>query len=484
MALRDLLMLSGLAIMVPMIFYRPHVGIILWAWTAMLVPNTFLFGIGQSVRYNLIFALATLIAWLISREPKKIPINSTNLLLFFFLFWVCLATVFGIAPAKARFDELFNFIKIVIFCLAISGLVTTRLRVHALLFGLALGMGFHGASEGAKFILSGGGHKVFGPPSSIIGDNNHFALAMIFLLPIMVYLYTYALNPLMRLGLLAGGGLIFVSIIGTFSRGGLIGLSAVGLYSVVRSRHRFLIIIALVVGAGFVVYFAPERWFDRMNTIQEADQDSSFMTRVIAWKASFLLALDHPILGGGITAITHDSSWSYYTAVQRFAQLDFIPTPEPGIKPRAAHSVYFQLVADVGFVGLGIFLLIMLRAWLSCSKLIKQTKGIQELEWINNLARAFQVSLLAYAVSGAALNMAYFEMYYVLIILISVQETLVAQYKQAQAAGGTPAPGAPGTAATGPGSQPAPRPSYGAPQRPVQRPAQRPATARFTGRRP
>ncbi|MEQ9606913.1 MAG: hypothetical protein RLN99_04535, partial [Kiloniellaceae bacterium] len=98
--------------------------------------------------------------------------------------------------------------------------------------------------------------------------------------------------------------------------------------------------------------------------------------------------------------------------------------------------------------------------------------------------RAFQVSLLAYAVSGAALNMAYFEMYYVLIILISIQETLVAQYKQAQAAGGTPAPGAPDTAASGPGSQPAPRPGYGGPQRPAHRPARRPATARFTGRRP
>ena len=61
MALRDLLMLSALLVMVPMIFIRPHTGAILWAWTAMLVPNTFLFGIGQSVRYNLIFALATLL---------------------------------------------------------------------------------------------------------------------------------------------------------------------------------------------------------------------------------------------------------------------------------------------------------------------------------------------------------------------------------------------------------------------------------------
>jgi probable O-glycosylation ligase (exosortase A-associated) len=438
MALRDLLMLSALVVMVPMIFFRPHTGIILWAWTAMLVPNTFLFGIGASVRYNLIFALATFFAWLISKEPKKIPLNSTNILLFIFLFWVCLATVFGVAPAKGRFDELFKFIKIVIFTIAINGLVTSRLRVHALLLGLALGMGYHGASEGAKFILSGGNHRVFGPASSIIGDNNHFALAMTFLLPILIYLYAYTAKPLTRLGLLAGGGLTFVSIIGTFSRGGLIGLSAVGLYGLARSKHKFLLFIALALGLGFVVYFAPENWFNRMSTIQEADKDGSFMGRVIAWKISLLLALDHPILGGGITAITNDATWNYYAA--RFGLLDFIPTPGPAEKPKAAHSVYFQLLADVGFVGLGIFLVILFRAWRSCSKLIKQTAGIPELEWINNLSRAFQVSLLAYAVSGAALNMAYFEMYYVLIVLISIQESMVRQYQESQGTSGKPQP--------------------------------------------
>ena len=432
MALRDLLLLSSLLIMVPMIFFRPHTGIILWAWTAMLVPNTFLYGIGQSVRYNLLFALATLIAWFIAaKEPKKIPLNSTNLLLFFFLFWVCLATALGLAPANARIDELIKFIKICIFAVAISGLVTTRLRVHSLLFGMALGMGFHGASEGAKFILSGGGHKVFGPSSSIIADNNHFALAMIFLMPIIIYLYVYAANRYVRLGFLGAGGLIFASIIGTFSRGGLIGLCAVGAFSLVRSKHRLLIILGLILGFSFVIYFAPEGWFNRMSTIEEADKDGSFMGRVIAWKISLLLALDYPIMGGGITAIQNDAMWSHYAA--RFHELDFIPTPEPSVNPHAAHSVYFQLLADVGFVGLGIFLLILLRAWLSCSKLIRQTKGIPELEWINNLSRAFQMSLVAYTVSGAALNMAYFEMYYVIIILVSVQEMLVRQYQAAQA---------------------------------------------------
>src|SRR3546814_2037123 len=169
---------------------------------------------------------------------------------------------------------IFNFVKIMIFVVAISGLVTTRLRVHALLFGLALGMGFHGTAEGAKFIVSGGNHHVFGPANSIIGDNNHFALAMTFLLPILIYLYAYAAKPLIRLGLLAAGGLVFVSIIGTFSRGGLIGLGAVGVYGLFRSKHKFLILLALGLGLMFVINFAPENWFNRMSTIQQADRKS------------------------------------------------------------------------------------------------------------------------------------------------------------------------------------------------------------------
>ncbi len=114
MALRDLFMLSALLVLVPMILIRPHTGAILWAWTAMLVPNTFLFGLGQSVRYNLIFALATLFAWLVSKEPKKISFNGTNRLLFLFLIWTCLATAFGVAPAEVRWRELERLIKIIV----------------------------------------------------------------------------------------------------------------------------------------------------------------------------------------------------------------------------------------------------------------------------------------------------------------------------------------------------------------------------------
>ena len=300
MGARDLLMLSALLVMVPMIFIRPHNGVILWAWTAMLVPNTFLYGIGHSVRYNLVFAVATLLAWLLSQEPKKVPLNGTNMLLFLFLIWVALATASGVAPAEVRWRELEKLIKIIIFTIVITGLITTRLRVHALLLGLSLGMGYHGAAGGMKFIMSGGNYHVFGPGGSIIGDNNHFALAMIFILPIVYYLYSYSTKLAVRLGFLGAFGLIFVSIIGTFSRGGLIALTAVGVFGLLRSKHKFLLLLGLALAATFVVQFAPENWFARMSTIQEADKVSSFMGRVIAWKISTLLALDHPLFGVGM----------------------------------------------------------------------------------------------------------------------------------------------------------------------------------------
>lgn len=432
MPLRDLLLVSALMIVVPMIFVRPHVGTAVWAWTAMLVPNTFLFGFAQSLRFNLIIAVTTIVAWLVSKEPKKIPLNGTSFLLFFFLFWISLATALGVAEPDVRWVELEKLVKIIIFTVMITVLVTTRLRVHTLLFGLCLGLGYHGVAEGAKFILSGGGHHIFGPGASIIGDNNHFALAMTFLLPIIYYLYSFSKNRLVRYGLLGAAGLILVSIIGTHSRGGLIALAAMGMLWGLMSKQKILVLIGSVFFLALVFFLAPEAWFERMGTIQEAGEDGSFMGRVIAWKMSVLLALDRPLIGGGLYAIQDNPTWQYYR--MDFNRLSFIPTPPPRETALAAHSIYFQVLGDAGFVGLALFLTILARTWFACGKLMRRANGFAELRWIHALARTFRLSLFAYAVAGAALNMAYFEMLFVLVTLVAILENAVSRHFEGAAA--------------------------------------------------
>src|SRR5947208_10492047 len=107
-----------------------------------------------------------------------------------------------------------------------------------------------------------------------------------------------------------------------------------------------------------------------MDTIMTADQDESFMGRVIAWKQSTLIALDHPWFGGGFFAVQDPVLWTQYRRV--FHRLDFIPTSEPAEQAvYAAHSIYFQVLGDLGFAGLIIFLSILITAWRNASAIMK-----------------------------------------------------------------------------------------------------------------
>src|SRR5690349_11182302 len=96
--MRDIPLLIGLVAMLPMILIRPHVGVLAWCWTALLVPNYYVFGLATGIRFNLWIACATLISWLLSREAKRIPMNGTSVLLMLFLAWGTISSLFSIGP--------------------------------------------------------------------------------------------------------------------------------------------------------------------------------------------------------------------------------------------------------------------------------------------------------------------------------------------------------------------------------------------------
>jgi probable O-glycosylation ligase (exosortase A-associated) len=164
---------------------------------------------------------------------------------------------------------------------------------------------------------------------------------------------------------------------------------------------------------------APERCYKRMETIETANQDSSFMGRVIAWKINTLAALDHPLTGAGFRSTQDLPIWLSYSS--QFSRLDFVPTGPPDTRhPHAAHSIYFQVLGDMGFVGLGIYLALLVTAWRNAKVVLIQTKDNPELKWAHDLARTFQYCMIPYMVSGAALNMAYFDLAYIILACLTV----------------------------------------------------------------
>ena len=430
--MRDIPLLLGLAVMLPMILMRPHVGVLAWCWTALLVPNVFVYGLATGVRFNFWIAITTLVGWAMSKEPKRIPASSTTILLGCFLAWGTLSTLLTIAPVPSTtWVEWEKFIKTITLALVVVALIRTEARIKALLFAVVLSMGFHGVIEALKFILSGGGHKIWGPGTSAIADNNHFALAIIMTIPILIYLYMQSRNFIVRSGAMVGILLLIVTVIGTGSRGGLIGVVALGAWIFVTTKKKLRVFIVAALLGVIALSFAPESWYTRMSTIETADQDSSFMGRVIAWKINTLTALHNPLTGAGFRSTQELAVWLKYA--QDFSRLSFVPTDNPDpLYAHAAHSIYFQVLGDMGFIGLAIFLALLATAWRNASVTLKRTRDRPELRWANHLARTFQYCLIPYVVSGAALNMAYFDLAYVIFALLAVLREETAQNAEAE----------------------------------------------------
>jgi putative inorganic carbon (HCO3(-)) transporter len=420
--MRDVMFLAAVAAIIPMALNWSYICIAFWAYLSLLDPNSFLYGIGTMVPYAKVGAGLTLLSLLISREKKAFYCDRTTVLVLIFLLIAALSQFTSLTEASLGWDILDKLWKIVALNLLVVCCVRTRLRIHVLLLTICLGVGFYGTGEALKYLLSGGGHKVEGLPNW--GDNNQVALIVLMTMPIFAYIREMSEARLLRLGALAGIILLTVCVIATASRGGLAGLLILALAGIAITRHKVRYLAAMFIAGMVLVQTVPESWTQRMDTIQSADQDGSFMGRVVAWKLSALIALDHPLLGGGLHAVQSQNVWDAY--VLSFEKLSFIPTDEPDVRPHAAHSIYFEVLGDTGFLGLLVFLGILASCFLTGFQIKAAARGRTDLKWAASLATTLQLSLLSFLFTGALLSAAYHDLVFIIVALFSAVRAAVA----------------------------------------------------------
>lgn len=420
--MRDLFVTMVVLGSLPMILYRPYIGVLMWSWIGYMNPHRLSWGFAAEFPFAMIVALTTLIAMVFLREDKRIPWTRETVLLVLFILWMCLTTAFALHQVAAQ-EQLIKVLKIELMTFVTLMLMKDRFRIELLVWIIALSLGFYGVKGGIFTITSGGVYHVMGPYNSFIGGNNEIALALIMTVPLMRYLHLQAQRRWIKLGLMAAMGLSIIAILGTQSRGGLVGLVVMALMLTWKTRKRFLLLFLMgpVLYAGFL--FMPQSWHDRMKTIETYEEDESAMGRINAWHFAFNLAADRPLVGGGYHVFTPEMFARY--------------APDPS-NVHDAHSIYFEVLGEHGFIGLALFLLLGWFAWRSCTALKKQAGKRSEGQWIVDLASMLQVSLAGYAASGAFLGLAYFDLYYhliALVVLLKVQAGLLA----AQSAAAEPA---------------------------------------------
>jgi probable O-glycosylation ligase (exosortase A-associated) len=409
MALRDVLLTLFVFGSLPFIIRRPFYGVLMFAWLSYMNPHRYTWGFAYSMPFAAAVAMATIVGLFLTKERERIPINALMIVWFIWIFWLNLTTVFAVNMDAALW-EWNRAVKIQIFSMITILLVCTRKQLNWFVVVVAFSVGFFGIKGGIFVAATQGQYLVWGPPDSWFQGNNGLACALLMVMPLFWYLRTIAPKPWMRHALIICMLLCAASILSSYSRGAFIAIAASGMYLVLKSRARVAMGIAVIVVGVGLLSFMPEKWHDRIDSIQHYEDDLSALGRINAWRFSFNLAKDHPIVGGGFSAFSPNMF------------LRYAPDPDDF---HDAHSIYFEVLGEQGFAGLAIFLALGILSLRKGNQIRRMVKKKPDMLWAYDLASMVQVSLVGYAVAGLFLGLAYFDLYYHLIAILIITERIV-----------------------------------------------------------
>ncbi len=409
MPLRDLALFLFIFGSLPFVFKRPYVGILVCAWLGYMNPHRYSWGPAFSFQFVALVAAVTILGFLLSPEKKELPKDIIVPLLFIFLAWVTLTTFTALNPVGARI-EWERFFKIQILNFLALYLFQSRQRINFLVAVIVASIGFYAFKGGIFTIQTGGIYMVGGPVRSFISGNTEIGFASTVILPLMFYLWLIAERQWLKKFLFIAMILSTIGIIGTQSRGAFLAFGVLCGYFWWVSRRKFVVMLVLLCALPLLFSVMPDSYFERMDTIQTYEEDASAMGRVNAWKFAFNLANDRPLLGGGANAFTHE-------LFSRYA-----PEPE---RVHDAHSIYFEILGEQGYPGLILFSAILFFSFRNCAVVKKKTRDVLDLKWAFDLSRMLQASFVAYAVGGAFLGLAYFDLLYHLIALTVLLRVVV-----------------------------------------------------------
>lgn len=191
--------------------------------------------------------------------------------------------------------------------------------------------------------------------------------------------------------------LALVTAIGTYERSALVGMVVLGIYMFIRARRKLVFGALLAVAAVAVIVLAAKSWDARVSTIDQYNTESSALTRLLMWQWTLQFTASHPF-GGGFDA--------YGTSVIMMPPDDLHPGGyvQTG---RAYHSIYFEVLGDLGYPGLIMFLTVIGSSLFSLLRLSRKCRRIPDLIWVADMSDAVQSGILVFLTSGAFVGLAF-----------------------------------------------------------------------------
>ena len=184
--MRDYFLLVIIILLALYALRKPQAGLLGWLWISIMNPHKYSFGFMYSAPLLDGLVAATLIGCLIHwKERARVPFHPMLKVMFAFYIWCTLTTIFAVQFEYARGDWI-QFSKTMLLVYLLLQFMNKKHWIIACYSVFVISLSFTGVKGGLFTIMTGGGHRVWGPPTSAWGDNNGVSLAMLMAIPLAV----------------------------------------------------------------------------------------------------------------------------------------------------------------------------------------------------------------------------------------------------------------------------------------------------------
>lgn len=264
------------------------------------------------------------------------------------------------------FQYVFSMVFPLVFCFS-NGFQLRKLIKVLLFMGFALGL----------WSLTHGGMG----PGGYLGDENDNCFALVALLPLPFVYYSITNNILSRLLCLGTGLMLTLGVAATNSRGGFIGFSLVIIFQFLLSRRKAKWIASAFFLALVALPMIPQKYWNEIYSIktEAKSNDGTIHERMETWTFITRMWLDpkNTLTGVGL----ENSRWNLGDYEDSDSGIS-----KRSLAGRAAHSMYFQILGDLGIWGIYIMGGIILISINQLRQVRKQAKKISNLLYSDSLA--------------------------------------------------------------------------------------------------
>lgn len=392
-------------------FVAPFVMSLAYIWVDIFQPQTVAPAIAMMMPISMITALVAVVAYLCGERGNPPKLGLLTLLLVAWAAWMTLTTSWALFPEQAwkKWDWAF---KTVAFTALLPFFFTSRIRIEAALLVFVCAIMSHVLPFAVKTAFSGGG---YGQQLGLVpinggwgGEGSTLSTYAFATLPLVTFLQHHSLiapgRGWLRYVYYVAPALAAIGTIGTFARAGVIAGAVWIAIAWWHSRRKVALTFAVLGAVVAILPLMGAEWSERIMTMFEARGEDSALGRLLAWQWTWDFAMRNPA-GGGF-----DAYRASHAVTQRPDGTEF------SITGLASHNIYFEVLGEQGWVGLGIYLSLFGVFFFSMMRVRHRARRREDLAWMGGLASALMQSTLIFMTGAVFVAVAHQPLHYYLIM--------------------------------------------------------------------